>query len=286
MEQNVYLAHHGIKGQKWGVRRFQNKDGSYTAEGRSRYLRDSEDSDKRNGVKDFYNKHKKAIKIGAAAVASAAVIYGSYKMYQTAPAKRIGALSYAKSDPLKSTLSNYGTKSITIPPGTKFYRISREAMEDYKSRGSAYVSYKLRDAAAYVSASQNKLSFPGGTRNFLHTMTSPDSVRVPSARDMAKIYLKQHPNASDQSFRMMFTYGFVQWDETDDPMVKVFKKEAESFKKALLAEGYNAILDLEDAGSSIEAPLILLSPSEMSVKSSEITQFERVVAGVMKRRPR
>ena len=32
-----YLAHHGILGQKWGVRRFQNKDGSRTAEGKKRY---------------------------------------------------------------------------------------------------------------------------------------------------------------------------------------------------------------------------------------------------------
>lgn len=31
-----YLAHHGILGQKWGVRRFQNKDGSLTAEGQKR----------------------------------------------------------------------------------------------------------------------------------------------------------------------------------------------------------------------------------------------------------
>ena len=30
------LYHHGIKGQKWGVRRFQNSDGSYTAAGRKR----------------------------------------------------------------------------------------------------------------------------------------------------------------------------------------------------------------------------------------------------------
>lgn len=32
-----YLQHHGIKGQKWGVRRFQNEDGSLTADGEKRY---------------------------------------------------------------------------------------------------------------------------------------------------------------------------------------------------------------------------------------------------------
>lgn len=32
-----YLAHHGIKGQKWGVRRYQNPDGSLTPEGEKRY---------------------------------------------------------------------------------------------------------------------------------------------------------------------------------------------------------------------------------------------------------
>lgn len=30
------LYHHGIKGQKWGVRRFQNSDGSYTDAGKRR----------------------------------------------------------------------------------------------------------------------------------------------------------------------------------------------------------------------------------------------------------
>ena len=32
-----YLEHHGILGMKWGVRRFQNPDGSLTPEGRARY---------------------------------------------------------------------------------------------------------------------------------------------------------------------------------------------------------------------------------------------------------
>lgn len=36
------LAHHGIKGMKWGVRRFQNEDGSLTAAGRKRYDTDIE----------------------------------------------------------------------------------------------------------------------------------------------------------------------------------------------------------------------------------------------------
>lgn len=37
---NNELYHHGILGQKWGVRRFQNKDGTLTNEGQKRYERE------------------------------------------------------------------------------------------------------------------------------------------------------------------------------------------------------------------------------------------------------
>lgn len=38
------LYHHGIKDQKWGVRRYRNKDGSLTEAGKKRYARDVRDN--------------------------------------------------------------------------------------------------------------------------------------------------------------------------------------------------------------------------------------------------
>lgn len=53
MESN-YLIHYGIKGQKWGIRRYQNPDGSLTSAGRKRY------SDS-GGIRSAVSKVKNAV---------------------------------------------------------------------------------------------------------------------------------------------------------------------------------------------------------------------------------
>ena len=63
-----YLAHHGIKGQKWGIRRFQNSDGSLTSEGKKRYSTDTSTASSRSQTSA--SKRAKRILAGSAAVAA------------------------------------------------------------------------------------------------------------------------------------------------------------------------------------------------------------------------
>lgn len=42
MYEDFYLIHHGIKGMRWGVRRYQNDDGTLTEAGKIRYMKKAE----------------------------------------------------------------------------------------------------------------------------------------------------------------------------------------------------------------------------------------------------
>ena len=56
------LVHFGILGMKWGVRRFQNKDGSLTSEGEQRYLKNKDGSPISDGGQRYSKKKNKSVR--------------------------------------------------------------------------------------------------------------------------------------------------------------------------------------------------------------------------------
>lgn len=96
---HLYLAHHGIKGMKWGVRRFRNEDGTLTEAGRKRYNEDGSRKTHRDRLVSKYREKgmsqkdaedaadkrisfEKKAAIGAGIAAASVAAYATYKYVQ------------------------------------------------------------------------------------------------------------------------------------------------------------------------------------------------------------
>lgn len=152
------LMHHGIKGQKWGQRRFQNEDGTWTAAGKVRYGDDGSTGANRgsfgsraNSVANTKNtpeakarseKLKKAAKIGAVVAGTALVAYGAYKLNKALDSET--SKRYKQySDSLFDKYSKYEIKARGMElAGKSVAKVDNQLMSSKEARSIGNIYYK------------------------------------------------------------------------------------------------------------------------------------------------
>lgn len=273
------LYHYGVKGMKWGIRRYQNKDGTLTSKGKKRYEKSNDNSNDEDEIKNNKSRKiltKRNIAIGATVVGASLAAMGAMYVYKkTNPTMHVKYMNFGKI----VDINNLSSKDIIVKKGTKFHRVSSKSVEDYAEEGKRiYTSYLKSDARIYKEempkfirrwGNQGIISDDGKT-SYEHIMKMNKDIKAPSKKLMAEIYMKVTGNNEVDSGR--YQRFMENLNDNDNPDTKKFFQYVKNL-------GYNAILDENDAGNFTKSPLILLNPKDdiETSKSHKIRKLESIM---------
>lgn len=156
-----YLQHHGILGMKWGVRRFQNKDGTLTAAGKRRYR--ETDIDK---------------------------VYSTYVQAHDKKASKSKQNVYPD-DPINLRYNPMKVMDINIPKGTVFKRVSTNEIDNTDS--PLYMSFdKDYDGRNYYNFNWSDSLIKDIKKNenikiYENTFVTDVDIRAPGLEERRKI---------------------------------------------------------------------------------------------------
>lgn len=271
------LQHHGIKGQRWGIRRFQKKDGTLTPAGKKRYSEDSKSRHRQNLEANYRAKGlskeeaeaaaSKRIKIEKIVAVTAGVTVGACAAY------------YAKNKWIADRTD------IILKAGTSFHNLDSKA--NPRPGEHLYVNYRQNDRNYFNGHfAVNKMRKSGHV--FEHRIEAIDDVKIPSLKTRQSVF-KQLCEKDPEFKKAIADHSGLNpnlpaktiyknmWNLFGDKDTPYFNEAKHKYFKALQEKGYSAIVDELDTKASVfrsDAPLILLNTSHKSLGDMTIKELK------------
>ena len=270
---------------KWGIRRFQKKDGRLTPAGKKRYDDNSVESTKKISRHRLYLEKKyreKGLSEEDASKAAERRIKTERIIGITAGVTVAACTAYYLRNKYISERCDQILKS-----GTTFHNLHSEASE--RPGEHLYVNYRQNDKDFFRGHfSLGKLSNTGQVYD--HVVTAKEDIKIPSLKTRKETFKQLFD--SDKDFREAFKTNSKfetsdankmykqMWPKMGNKRDPEFNAARRKYYDALRSKGYEAIVDEFDSRPSVfrsDAPLILLNTSSKSLgemKISELTANE------------
>lgn len=296
------LYHHGIKGMKWGVRRYQKKDGTLTPAGKKRYSESEGSKAEITKTKSkvthrdiLEKKYRDSGMSEAEAKAAADKRIKVEKVIAVTAGVTVAACAayYAKN----KISQNYFDQ--VLKAGTTFHNL--DATANPRPGEHLYVNYRQNDTDYFRGHfAVGKMRKSGHVFN--HTITAKEDIKIPSVNTRKSVFKELYDK--DEEFRKVFeTHSFrkselgegkkaktaaqtykAMWRKFGDKDNPEFNTAKHKYFEALRQKGYEAIVDEWDTNPGVfrsDAPLILLNTSskslgEMTIK--ELTEKDVLLA--------
>lgn len=280
-----YLFHYGIKGQKWGVRRFQKKDGTLTSEGKKRYSDESTiGSHKKIKVTHRDVLEKKYRDKGMSPEEAKAAADKRIKVEKTIAVMAGVTVAACAAYYVKNKWTETYCDQV-LKAGTTFHNLDSAA--NYRPGEHLYVNYRQNDINYFRGHfAVNKMRKTGQV--FDHTITTNADIKIPSVKTRKSTFKQLYD--SDEEFRNTFNLhsrnkGDLNnsnkvykdmWSKFGDKDTPEFNVAKRKYFDALTNKGYSAIVDEWDTNKGVfrsDAPLILLNTSDKAFGKMSIKEL-------------